>query len=358
MKKLLSGIAVTVVVTIVAAPAGASSNDPFLVQQWNLDRIEAEAAWEKTTGTGAVVAVVDSGVDLGHPDLAANLLPAADADFVERGCNEAEPDASRCPRNGPQDELGHGTHVAGIIAAVANNEIGIAGVAPGAKLLPVRVLNEEGKGTGGVPAGIRYAADRGADVINLSWGYTAGAGEALGAMGDLDDVYGALDYAWDKGSLVVVAAGNDSSPLCSEPASHENVICVGATDESDLIATYSNYDGTGLDGYLVAPGGDGKAGYSLGPNSPTASMCDGDIISTYLRSLKSWCAQDGYESNSGTSMAAPHVSGVAALLASKGLTNAQIARCLFATADDLGPPGRDPIFGYGRVNALSAVTEC
>ena len=348
MKKLVAGLVVMATVALAAAPAAAGTNDPYFDRQWGLHKLQAEQAWATTTGEGAVVAIVDSGVDLGHPDLAANLLPAADADFVD-------PDSE----DGPQDELGHGTHVAGIVAAVTGNGIGVAGVSPGAKLLPVRVIDEEGRGTGQVHTGIRYAVDRGADVINLSSGYNAGVGEALGAIGGLDHVYAAFDYAWDRGSLVIVSAGNDSAPICAEPSSQHHVICVGATDSRDLIAGYSNHDATLMDNFLVAPGGDGKAGYSLGPSSPTASMCGDDIWSTYLRSDKSWCSKEaGYESNSGTSMAAPHVAGVAALLASKGLSNQEITACLFRTSDDLGAPGRDPVYGYGRVNALRAVTSC
>jgi len=344
------------VVALAAAPAGAGTDDPFFSLQWGLHKINAEQSWKTSIGDGAVVAVVDTGVDLSHPDLAANLLSAPKADFVEPDAHCGQP---TCHHDGPQDENGHGTHVAGIIAAVTDNGTGVAGVAPSAQLLPVRVLDEEGAGTGDLPAGIRYAADRGADVINMSLGYPSGAGEALGALGDLDDIYEAIDYAWDKGALVVVAAGNDTAPLCAEPASAHQVICVGATDSRDLISSYSNYDAASFDTYLVAPGGDGGSGFSFGPKSPTAGLCRGDIFSTYLRSADTWCsAEPGYEASAGTSMAAPHVSGVAALLASEGLTNEEITTCLVRTADDLGPRGRDPVYGYGRIDAEAAVSGC
>ena len=358
MKKLVVSAAVAAVLAA-ANPVAASSVDPYSDLQWNLEKIRAEEAWATSTGSGAVVAVVDTGVDLTHPDLQANIINNSDADFVEPDGNCTGNKPRVCVQDGAQDENGHGTHVAGIVGAVASNGIGVAGVAPGARILPVRVLDENGEGTGDLPGGIRYAADHGADVINMSLGFPAGAGEALGLIGDLDDVYAALDYAWDRGAVVVVASGNDSAPLCAEPASGHHVLCVGATDSRDLLSSYSNSDAISLDTYLVAPGGDGLSGWSLGPDSPTASLCAGDIFSTYLRGTTTWCsAEPGYEAISGTSMAAPHVSGVAGLLAAKGLTNQEIVDCLLSTTDDLGVPGRDSVFGYGRVNALKAVTGC
>ena len=358
MKKLAVAAA-AVAVLAAASPVAASSVDPYSGLQWNLEKIQADEAWAVSNGTGAIVAVADSGVDLTHPDLVANIINNSNSDFVEPegNCTGSRPKV--CVQDGSQDELGHGTHVAGIIGAVADNGIGVAGVAPGARILPVRVLDENGEGTGDLAGGIRYATDNGADVINLSLGFPAGAGEALGLIGDLDDVYSALDYAWNQGSLVVVAAGNDSAPICAEPASGHNVLCVGATDSRDLLSYYSNSDAISLDNYLVAPGGDGHSGWSLGPDSPTAALCSGDIFSTYLRGATTWCSNEsGYDANAGTSMAAPHVSGVAALLAAKGLTNQQIVDCLLNTTDDLGAPGRDSVYGHGRVNALKAVTGC
>jgi len=208
------------------------------------------------------------------------------------------------------------------------------------------VLDAKAKGrTDRISAGIRYAADEGAAVINLSLGFKAGVGDVAKVTGELDPVYAAIDYAVGKGAVVVFSSGNDSAPVCAEPAAHPNVICVGSTDKNDVRSWFSNGDATLSKYYVMAPGGDGLT-------------CASDILSTYLRGADPLCADDGYEANSGTSMAAPHVSGIAALLAAKGLTNQAIIDCLIRTTDDLGAPGHDSVYGYGRVNALKAVTSC
>jgi subtilisin family serine protease len=326
------GLTALLAAALIAGPATATTNDTYRSKQWGLDKIQAEQAWATTNGTGALVAVIDTGVDLGHPDLAANVSGTG-KDFVA-GDNSA------------QDENGHGTHVSGIIAAVANNGTGVAGVAPGAHILPVRVLDADGSGnTDDIAAGIRYAADQGAKVMNLSLGMQSGVGEVIGLIGGLDPIYSAIDYAVSKGAVVVFAAGNDSVPLCAEPSAHPKVLCVGATDSRDLRSFYSNSDATLQKNYLVAPGGD-------------ALTCGGDIFSTWLRTAQqSTCSpQAGYEAEAGTSMAAPHVAGVAALLAAKGLSNTAIVNCIISHTDDLGVPGRDPVYGWGRLNAAKAVT--
>lgn len=344
-----------IVVAVGAGPAAGAAtvpNDPYFKEsQWGLQKIQAVNAWATADGTGAIIAVVDTGVDLTHPDLSSKIINLSDADFSEPDgtCKKApgKNGERTCTQDGAQDKNGHGTHVAGIAAALTDNATGIAGTAPGAQILPVRVLDADGTGTTEeVAAGIRYAADQGADVINLSLGFLTGVGEVVRLIGELDHLYEAISYANSKGAVTVIAAGNDSAPVCSEPAAAPAVLCVGATDRNDMRAWYSNGDATLMKNYLVAPGGDGLT-------------CAGDIFSTYLRGAGTDCSdEDGYEGLSGTSMATPFVSGVAALLAGQGMTNTDIINCILSTADDLGTPGRDSVFGYGRVNAARAASSC
>jgi len=312
--------------------AGARpSDDPYADQQWGLEEIQVFDAWDISRGKGVLVAVIDSGIDLRHPDLQANVVRKG-KDFVDGGK--------------AADEFGHGTHVAGIIAADTNNGRGIAGVAPSAKLMSVRVLDENNSGEGdAMVKGIRWAADNGADVINVSAGYPVPTyGQYYAAL--LDDFQRAIEHAWKRGAVVVMAAGNSSQPLCDQP--YAPALCVGATGVLGEKTHYSNFDVTMAENYLVAPGGE-----------TVSTTCGDGILSTWLRSepRNGPCdPEDGYAFAGGTSMATPMVSGVAALLASQGLSNEEIVERILATADDLGAPGKDPIYGAGRVNALKAVT--
>lgn len=334
---------------VAATPSQAIPNDPLLVRQWALSRMQAASAWGVTTGSGVTIAIIDTGIDLTHEDLAANVV--AGGSMI--GCGRR---ARNCNING-QDDNGHGSHVAGIAGAVSNNGKGVVGVAPGAKLMPVKVLSGNGSGTADdLAEGIRFAVDKGAKVLNLSLGWISGQGTVIKILGVLAPVYSAIDYAWSKGAVIVVAAGNDTVPLCAEPAAHPRVVCVGATDNNDLIASYSNSG----DIDVTAPGGFG---------SFFCEDWDRDILSTI------WAGSDfdcqgpatnnpshifltGYETLAGTSMATPHVSGVAALIFAKnpGWTNQQVIDKIKASADDLGVPGYDPVYGWGRVNAYRAVT--
>jgi subtilisin family serine protease len=293
---------------------GSALADPLRAQQWNLDMVEADAAHATSTGAGAVVAIVDSGVAAGHPDLAGRLVAGRDV---------VEGDAS------PDDGDGHGTHVAGIVGAAAGNQIGVESVAPGAGLMPVRVLAADGSGTtDGVVAGIDWARTHGADVINLSLGSEV---PIVGAVGG-DALDAAIRRALAAGIVVVAAAGNSGMPVCEQPAAAAGLLCVGAVDRRRERAVFSSF-GSGLG--VVAPGGS------------ALPLPGEDVLSTY--------PPDGYQELAGTSQAAPHVAGAAALLVSLGLRGRDAVDRLLATATDLGAAGVDPVYGHGLVNARAAV---
>jgi subtilisin family serine protease len=291
------------------APA-ARASDPLRAQQWNLDLIEAPVAG--VTGAGAVVAVVDSGVAAGHPDLRGRLVPGRD--FVDGDAVAG-------------DGVGHGTHVAGIVGARTDNGVGVASVAPGALVMPVRVLASDGSGeVADIAAGIDWARTHGADVINLSLGSEV---PIVGAAGG-DAIDAAIRRALAAGVVVVAASGNSGVPVCEQP--HNGLLCVGSVDRRGTRSFFSSF-GAGLG--VVAPGG-------------SAIPVPGeDVLSTVPPA--------GYEEMAGTSQAAPHVAAVAALVVSRGLRGRAAVDRLLATATDLGPPGVDPQYGHGLVNARAAV---
>jgi serine protease len=325
------------------APRSGTPNDPLFSHQWGLPQIKAPAAWARgARGKGVTIAIVDSGVDLGHPDLKAKLLSGKD--LVRKANGLSGPG---CP--GPQDENGHGTHVAGIAAAVTGNRIGVAGTAPGARILPVRVLDKDGAGEDtAINQGIRWAADHGAKVINLSLGPATPLVDNL--PGNSSATQNAVSYAFKKGAVVVAAAGNESTPLCDYPAAAKDAVCVGATDRNRMASYYSNFPvSPGPTVAVRAPGGSGD---------PLFCESDGDIWSTMWPKSADDCGGKfrGYDTLAGTSMAAPFVSGVAALLAGKGLRATQILQCLKTKSSNRG--SYDPVLGYGIVDANAAVTGC
>src|SRR3954447_12682921 len=323
----------------VVNPGPQPIDDPVFPDQWGLSQIKAPAAWARgDRGAGATIAVVDTGVDLVHPDLDANLASGADlTPAADQGCP------------GPQDENGHGTHVAGIAAAVANDGIGGAGVAPAAKVMPVRVLDASGSGDDPtVIAGIKYAADHGAKVINLSLGGAPIVGEAPPLNAQVAD---AVHYAFSKGAVVVAAAGTESIPLCSYPAAAANAICVGATDRRGLPSYYSNFPVSPEHVVGVrAPGGVGDPLFCEDSEDIWSTVWPGGDPCTGSGSMS------GYDTFAGTSMAAPFVSGVAALLAGKGLSNGQILECIRTTSS--GGGNYNPVMGYGIVDAGAAAKTC
>jgi subtilisin family serine protease len=268
-------------------------------QDWGIVRIGASKVWDEGSGSGVTVAVIDTGIQLTHPDLSTNIVSGYD--FVNNDSSAT-------------DDNGHGTHVAGIVASTMNGA-GNVGASYSAKLMPVKVLNESGYGyLSDVAKGIYYAADNGARVINMS----------LGAAYDSDTLRRAVQYAANKGVLLVGAAGNESSSPCLYPAAYSSVICVVATDQYNKLASFSN-----LGGELAAPG---VSNYS-----------------TYINS--------SYAKLSGTSMASPHVAGSAALVMSvcTECSTSEVRDLLRSTATDLGSEGYDIIFGHGLVNLVDAI---
>lgn len=327
----------------------ASVNDEAYSLQWHYPLISVPGAWETTVGDpGVIVAVVDTGVLSGHPDLQGQLV--AGYDFI-RDAREAADGDGIDPN--PEETIGggdpaavnfHGTHVTGTIAARGNNGIGVTGVAYGARVMPLRALAASG-GTGyDVNQAVRYAAglendsgtfpDAPAQVINLSLG---GGGFSASTQRLYDEI-NAL------GIIVVAAAGNESSTSPSYPASYDNVISVSAVNTQQQITNYSN-TGSAID--LAAPGGDGSQDFN-GDGYPDGVLstggADGEFAYTFL---------------SGTSMAAPHVAGVMALMKSvnPNLSASDVNRLLAQgdLSDDIGSPGRDNLYGHGIINARKAI---
>ena len=351
--KVVRGLGVALAATLITVPltgaAQAETNDPYSAKLWNLQQIHAEDAWPTSTGEGAVVAVVDSGVDLDQPDLAGQLVPG----ITTVGCPDGETYCSDGDWVGPDGtadaEDVHGTHVSGTIAAVADNGIGVAGVAPHAKIMPVKALDAGTGTTEDIAAGIRWAVDHGADVINMSLG-SSPPFDLLTVAGLTPEWQEAVDYATDHGVLVVAAAGNSTWPFCSDPANVGGVLCVTATGPNELPAYYSNL-GLNLSNLnndtVAAPGGN-------------ALTCDGDVWSTIPVGAESSCGTEGYDAMAGTSMATPAVSGVAALLYAQCRDRANVLAAIESTATvplvGRTSPLTLPAYGRGIVDAAKAVT--
>lgn len=276
----------------------AVPNDPYYSFQYHHGLIGSERAWTKTMGTTDVlVAVLDNGFDLDHPDLKGQLVSSyATASSIS--------------------EDDHGTHVAGIINAAHNNRTYGAGVAPDAGVLAIDVFEGEDAYSSDVIEGIYYAADAGADIINMS----------LGNYYKSESYQAAIDYAHERGVLVIASSGNDDTDETHYPSGYENVVAVGSTDRADRISWFSNY---GADQDITAPG----------------------------TGIWSTIAGGSFSSMSGTSMAGPVVAGVAALVKANepDLTNEEIAQRLYDTSVDLGAAGKDLYFGHGRVDAEAAL---
>lgn len=281
-------------------------NDPQYTQQWNLRSINIEQAWDETKGEGVTVAVIDTGVSK-VPDL-------EQTEFVE-GYNFVDNTTNAI------DDIGHGTHVAGTIAQSTNNGYGVAGIAYKAKIMPLKVLGVNGGTVADIAEAIKFAADNQADVINMS----------LGGGGDSQLMRDALKYAHDKGVVIIAAAGNENRNSASFPARYPEVISVSATDSVGNKAPYSNF-GAGVD--ICAPGG-----------SDTGKIIQETIIDN----------QTSFMGFQGTSMASPHVAGVAALVKATGVQNPDdIREILIKSARKIE---KDPLnhYGAGQLDAGQAV---
>ncbi len=303
-------------------------NDPYFFKQWGFNNtgqeilgvvglldadIDAPEAWELTLG-GVKVAILDTGIDQNHEDLSTQIV--LNKDFTGSS-------------TGYDDFYGHGTHVAGIVAAVTNNSIGAAGGCPHCQLINGKVLDDTGSGAySWIANGIIWAADNGAKVINLS----------LGGSSKSRTLENAINYAWNKGAVVVAAAGNSGNPSKTYPAAYSRVIAVAATNNKDQKSSFSNYGSLWVD--VAAPG---ENIFSTFPNHPFV------IQTKYGRS------QD-YDFASGTSMAAPMTSGVVALVWSTpyGTSNSSVRARLELTADKI--PGTGFYWSAGRINAGRAVS--
>lgn len=306
--------------TLLGAACGGtgfgSPNDPLAEDQYAIGQHGMVDAWRTSTGRGVVIAIVDTGIDLEHPEFEGRLV--AGYDWVD---DDDEPD----------DLNGHGTHVAGSAAAIGNNRLGVVGMAPDAKIMPLKVLGADGTGSGDdVAAAIVWAADNGADVINLSLG---GSSSLLGRLfNKVDPSNDAIDYASRKGAVVVAAAGNDDTFLTAYNTDTA-VLVVNATNEVGETARFSNF-------------GDPRAVAAAGARIVSTAP-------TYRTTI--WpTGTDGYAELDGTSMASPHVAGIAALLVDRFESPEEIRSVITETA--VNADG-DPLLGAGVVRADLAVDQ-
>jgi thermitase len=296
---------------------GKQPNDPMFDQQWHLAKVGAIQAWEKTQGdSNLIVAVVDTGVDYDHPDLKGRVI---------KGANHTK----EGPKDDPKDAQGHGTHVAGIIAATANNGIGVAGIAPNVKILAEKVLTSKGSGNlFSIAAGVRHAVNAGAKIVN----------ESLGGPANQDPISSGVGaWAVKKGVLLVAAAGNSNNAVGTPARYSDYYMAVAASDDTDNKAKFSCF------------------GPELSVSSPGTKILA--TTPTYKVPLNDMGYPMHYAALNGTSMATPLTAGIAALVwsANPSWTWQQVRTHIEKTAVDLGTPGKDDLFGFGRVSAAAAV---
>jgi len=318
------------IVAFAASPASATT-DLYWSRQWTPSQIGAPDAWRRTTGVGVRIGVIDTGVDLDHEDLGAKVVAST-------SCLRTGGVSASC-RGSAQDDNGHGTAVSSIAAAVTGNGKGIAGIAPGAELVEVRALTDDGHGgaigdPADVLAGIDWVIDHGARIVNLSLGTGAGGYAGPSPMAQ------AIERAWARGAIPVVAAGNGTPDQAPSAYANLDAVVVGANGRDGTMAPYS-LSLSGTKWGLLAPGGTGGD-----PRDP------GFLAQNVVSAIWVEGHSNSYGASSGTSIAAPHVSGALALLLAQGLSREAAIRRMLETVDDAGPCGNGC---HGRLDVARAV---
>jgi serine protease len=361
--RVLAGILAAVAAFAPDDPGSSGQPGGWVNDQWNFlpgTGVDAPRAWDnliaagKPGGLGVKIAVLDTGLAYENrgpyrrsPDISRFRL-AKGRDFCSHRGQGSDPCAGQDDH--PDDPNGHGTHVASTIAEATANAIGVTGLAYGATLIPVKVLDANGEGDEeSIAAGIRYAVARRAQVINLSFEF----GAVVTSARQIRQIVSAVRLARRKGALVVAAAGNSAQSRLAYPAALPDVLSVGAVTEHGCLADYSD-NGPGLD--IVAPGGGDDAVRPLEPNCRPGVKLRPIVQMTYAGSKRRFGLPTSYV---GTSMAAPHVSATAALIVASGIlgpkpTPKALELRLKATARDAGPPGPDAFYGAGILDAGAA----